>query len=242
MNSSNRYEFLDILRGITLISMILYHSIWNIANIFSNTSAWFSSDIFYIWQQSICQCFILLSGFCYCLGKKHIKRGVTVFLCGMIVTAVTLIFMPENAIIFGILTFLGSAMLISAVLERFLKKINPLFGIIFFIFLFIATKSINSGYILFFKLPKFLYRGYIATFLGFCDPTFRSADYFSVFPWIFLYFSGFSLFGFMKKKNKLDMLKTRKIPLLSFMGRHSLEIYMLHQPIIFLILYLILGR
>ena len=54
----------------------------------------------------------LLSGYCWSLGRRHLRRGLTVFAAGALVSAVTLIAMPENAVRFGVLTLLGSASLL----------------------------------------------------------------------------------------------------------------------------------
>ena len=61
----NRYYFLDRLRGITVVSMVAYHGIWDLVHIFHINISWFNDVIGYIWQQSICYTFILLSGFCW---------------------------------------------------------------------------------------------------------------------------------------------------------------------------------
>ena len=95
--NTKRYALLDILRGITLISMIVYHTIWDMVYIFDVDWLWFESPAAYVWQQSICWCFILLSGFCWSLGKHKLKRGLTVFIAGALVSIVTLIVIPEES-------------------------------------------------------------------------------------------------------------------------------------------------
>ncbi len=242
MEKAKRYELLDIIRGLAILNMIFYHAIWDIANIFSKNADWFNFHIFYIWQQSICITFILLSGFCFSLGKRPLKRGFIVFLGGLIISLVTAIFMPEQIIIFGILTLIGSCMIITSALDRLFIKLNPIVGFFLCVILFIVTKNINSGYIWFFEkilLPDALYNGYLGSFLGFCDKSFSSSDYFSIMPWIFLFECGYFLYYILKKYDLLNFLKCKKIFLLSFIGKNSLLIYMLHQPVIYSILYLV---
>ena len=106
-----RYKIIDEIRGITLISMILYHGIWDLVYIFGWSIEWFRSQGAYLWQQSICWMFILLSGFCWSLGRKKWKRGLTVFGAGILISAITILIMPEERIIFGFITLLGSCML-----------------------------------------------------------------------------------------------------------------------------------
>ena len=109
-STSTRCALLDELRGLDLISMMLYHGMWDLVYLFGVRAPWYGSWQGELWQQSICWVFILLSGFCLPLGRHPVKRGAVVFGCGALVTAVTLIFMPADAVWFGVLTLLGSAL------------------------------------------------------------------------------------------------------------------------------------
>ena len=71
-----RYHLLDGLRGLTLVSMILYHGMYDLVELYGVSVGWFFRTPGYIWQQSICWTFILLSGFCWRLGKEPLKRGL----------------------------------------------------------------------------------------------------------------------------------------------------------------------
>lgn len=113
---AGRYALLDELRGLDLVSMMLYHACWDMMFLFGIWMDWYAGMPGRLWQQTICWVFILLSGFCAPFGRHMLRRGVTVFAAGALVTAVTLVFMPEGRIIFGVLTFLGTAMLLTGVL------------------------------------------------------------------------------------------------------------------------------
>ena len=229
-----RYSVLDILRGISIISMVLYHTMWDINYIFNKNIVWFKGDLGYIWQQSICITFIFLSGFCFSLSKRKFKRGAFVFLCGGIITAATLIFMPENRVIFGVLTFIGSAMLLLAIIEPIFKRLNSVMGFSLFASLFIAFKNIMYGDMIFgIALPRTLYKNLFTAYLGFPPRSFWSNDYFGLFPWFFLFIAGYFAFRFMSEKNLLCILEKIKCPPIEFIGRHSIIIYMAHQPIVY---------
>ena len=75
-----RYHVLDEIRGLTLISMILYHASWDMVYLFGKNWIWFESTAGYVWQQSICISFILLSGFCWNFGRKKLKRVIILFI------------------------------------------------------------------------------------------------------------------------------------------------------------------
>ena len=119
---AGRYALLDELRGLDLVSMMLYHACWDMMFLFGIWMDWYAGMPGRLWQQAICWVFILLSGFCVPLGHRTLKRGAQVFAAGALVTVVTLVFMPEDRVVFGVLTFLGSAMLLTGVLEPLLKK------------------------------------------------------------------------------------------------------------------------
>lgn len=106
---ASRYALLDELRGLDLVSMMLYHACWDMMFLFGIWMDWYAGMPGRLWQQTICWVFILLSGFCVQLGHHTLRRGAQVFAAGALVTVVTLVFMPEDRVVFGVLTFLGSA-------------------------------------------------------------------------------------------------------------------------------------
>ena len=239
-----RFPLLDSIRGAVLISMILYHATWNFVYIYGMKWSWYQSRAAYLWQQSICWTFILLSGFCFSLGKRHLKSGLLVFGSGVLVTVATLIAMPQNRVVFGVLTCIGSCILLVTLGEKVINKIPPLWGVILCFGMFLFTKNINAGYMgSGIILPKSWYQNYLTTYLGFPFPGFFSTDYFSLFPWLFLFLTGVYLYGMVEKKQWWGSSFWQiKIPLLNFLGRHSLLIYLLHQPIIYGIQELFLGK
>lgn len=235
---------LDTMRGLTLISMIAYHTVWDMVYIFDVKWDWYKSDMAYVWQQSICWSFILLSGFCWSFGKVKWKRALTVFLAGMVITVVTLIAMPQERIIFGVLTFLGTAMFLMIPLNKILSKCKPAIGFVVSFLLFLAVRNVNEGElgfegIVLMELPDSWYRGWLATYLGFTERSFFSTDYFSVLPWIFLFITGYFWHGIMKQKGWFVHLEKGKCVWLENLGKNSLWIYMLHQPIAYGVLWVV---
>lgn len=244
-----RYEYLDVLRGITLVSMMLFHGVWDLVYIAGFRWKWFYGTGAYIWQQSICWTFILLSGFCCCMGKRRLKRGLLVFGSGMLVSAITLLVIPEQRVVFGVLTLLGSCMLIMIPLQKLLDHIPAHLGFGGSLLLFVLSRDVNWGYVGFeglkwYKLPDSLYQGgYPMTYLGFMQKGFFSTDYFSLLPWFFLFAAGYFLYRLAEGKNMPDAIheKYGKLPRslrnlmkpFAFLGRHSLVIYLLHQPVIY---------
>ena len=178
---AGRYALLDELRGLDLVSMMLYHACWDMMFLFGIWMDWYAGMPGRLWQQTICWVFILLSGFCAPFGRHMLRRGVTVFAAGALVTAVTLVFMPGNRVIFGVLTFLGTAMLLTGVLEPLLKKIPPAAGLAVSAVLFALTYHLDERWLGFgglrLALPDAWYANYFTAFFGFLPFDFYSTDY-----------------------------------------------------------------
>jgi len=226
MEKKMRLHGLDLLRGVTLISMIAYHGTWNFVYLFGVDLPWYEALPGHIWQQSICWTFILLSGFCFSMGSRHLKRGLEVFGGGLLVSAVTLIAMPENRILFGILTFTGSAMLLMTLLEKALKKVPAGIGAVASMVLFFFFES--------WQAPIWLHRNLLTAYLGFPTRDFVSMDYFPIFPWIFLFIAGYFLYRIFHSRLWDEKLFARgNLPVLGWLGRHTLPIYLLHQPVLY---------
>ena len=233
--AAGRYALLDELRGLDLLSMIGYHACWDLIFLFGMSAAWYTGWQGHLWQQSICWVFILLSGFCVQLGHHTLRRGAQVFGAGALVTAVTLLFMPEDRVVFGVLTLLGSAMLLTDLLEKPLRRIPPAAGFAISAVLFALTRNVSAGYLGFGSLrlwlSQALYANCVTAYFGFYPWWFYSTDYFALLPWLFLFWAGYFLHHLVGR-GRLAPLRRSVCPPLGWMGRHSLVLYLLHQPVI----------
>ena len=259
--AGSRIRWVDELRGITVISMVLFHGMWDAVWIFGLRAPWYTGLPGYIWQQSICWTFILLSGFSFRLGHRPVRRGLQVSALGLLVMAVTNLFMPEDRVVFGVLTCIGACMLLTAAAERIFsaggdrkpEAAPAAAGFVLCAAAFFLTRNVNIGWLGFegirlAALPAGLYRNLVTAFFGFPPADFFSTDYFSLIPWWFLYLCGYFLNGkrrqgtvlcprFLKKETEnrpLSPLSPRRLFL--WIGRHALLIYALHQPLLMLVL------
>ena len=114
----SRYQLLDTLRGLCLLNMVAYHGMYDLVDIFGLPSSWYWGLPGYLWQQSICWTFILLSGMCWQLSRHHLKRGLILVGCGAAITLVTLVVMPSQRILYGVLNLLGLCALLIDVYKR----------------------------------------------------------------------------------------------------------------------------
>lgn len=168
---------------------------------------------------------------------------------GLIVTLVTAVIMPTIGITgaeiyFGILSCLGCCMSITGLFMPLINKAGSkasFAGMAVCAVLFLATYSLSSHELLFglIKLPDSLFSSNLFMPFGFYASTFASADYFPLIPWLFLFLLGAFLgkwakdgafpAGFYKSRSKF----------LQKVGKNSLWIYLLHQPALYVIMYLI---
>ncbi len=246
-----RFHLIDEFRGFLLINMIAFHAIWDLVYILGRNWQWFRSDGAFIWQQAVCWSFILVSGFCWQMSRHALKRGLLVFGAGIVITLATLIFMPDSRVIFGVLTMIGSSMLLMIPCHKIFHKINPWMGAMISFFIFLFVYPVSDGYLgigetEIIALPGEWYCNMFSTYLGFPEPGFWSTDYFPVLPWFFLYATGYFLYSIYRKRmdtgigEKVTQLLSASICTpLGWMGRNSLIIYMLHQPIVYGVLVLV---
>lgn len=237
---AKRYAVLDIVRGVAVLNLIIYHAIWDLVYLFGFDWQWYQSKTAFIWQQCICWTFIFLSGFCHSLGRHRLKRGIQIFSIGLLITIVTKLIMPQNIIMFGVLTLIGSCTLLLLPIENILKSRRPLIGLIVSMVLFLITRNVNRGYLGFGKfykceLPNWLYRNLATAYLGFPTRDFQSTDYFSIFPWMFLFVAGYFLYQVLNQRKWLHYLEVGGFKAVEWLGRHSLLIYIMHQPVLYLI-------
>lgn len=237
-----RYNLVDILRGVAVICMIIYHTAWDLIYLFGVEIPLFRTRAAHIFQQYILWSFVIISGFCAYMGKRSVKRGAVTLGASIVLSIITLVVMPDAPVIFGVLTFLGTAMLVTGALKKLLSNIRYYIGLPVSALLFILTYNVPEGNLGFGKmviteLPPQLYANYTTAFFGFPQEGFASSDYVPLLPLIFLYLFGFFLFDLLKSRDWLKHLSVTKIPPIEWLGRHALIIYLAHQPVIFVVLY-----
>lgn len=239
MHTKTRYYLLDSLRGLWILAMVAYHALWDMVNIYGVEIPWFASDMAFVVQRTIRWGFLLLSGFCLRMGSRPLKRGFVTLAAAVVVTLVSMVAVPGSPIRFGVLSFIGTATVLTGLLDKGMQKLHPYIGLAVSLGLFILTMEVNRGYLAGVRLPVWLYANDFTAFLGLPHPGFVSSDYVPVIPWLFAYWIGYYSYGIFLKHGWLKLLTAVRIRPLEFLGRHSLIVYMVHQPVVYAILALI---
>ncbi len=225
---------LDALRGIFILCMVAVHIIWDLDNIFIKN---FDAPAVYELALSYGAIFfIVLSGICVTLGRHSARRGAIVLGFGIVITLVFLglvhfelgAFYP---VWFGILHLLGTCMLVYPLFRRL-----PLWAL--------AVCAVGFALLGFYvdgvrvDFPPFLIFGFETGVHG-------MSDYFPIFPNLGYFLAGAFIgrTAYAKKESLLPRFPKDNpvVRALSFCGRQSLFIYVLHQPIVYGVLWLIFG-
>lgn len=225
---------IDFFRGFAIVSMILFHSAYDLSYL-GRLSVDFSTGFWFLLPRATASLFILLAGVSLVLSynrqvssgnkrlyPKYLKRGFLIFSPGMLVTLTTLLFAEENFIVFGILHCIGLSIILAYPLIRF-RTASLLLGISC-----ISLGAILQGMV--FDFPYLLW-------LGFVPRDFHTLDYFPLLPWFGVtlvgVFLGNALYaGFRSRLHLPAVSQSHAARLLCMLGRNSLFIYLLHQPVI----------
>lgn len=240
---SKRIHLLDEFRGFVILLMVFYHGAYDLVMIFEVDFPFFFSPFMHYLQVFIAGTFIILSGAACRFSRNNLKRGAAAFGLGMVLTVTTALFMPSQIVCFGILHLLGSCMILFALLRPVLEKIPALVGTLLFVLMQIFTVYVPYGQLgyppLSIKLPSALYEvGYLFP-LGFPSPQFFSSDYFPLIPWLFLFLAGSYVGVFFQRGLAPKSAYRCHLPLLAKIGRNTIWIYLLHQPILYGVLWVI---
>lgn len=237
-----RQVWLDTWRGLAVVHMVAYHILWDMVYLFGWHIPWFETEAAFYWEQWIAWSFIFISGFCAVRSRHLFWRGLEIFAMGIAITVVTLSVGGDAVIWFGILSLFGSAMVLTAAAGKCLRKCPPTPGLFAAACLFFASYTLPRGFFqlgfMELALPAHWYSGLLASFLGMKDPAFYSADYFPLFPWVFLFWAGY-MAGRLVEQRRLHITLCEKEPLFSRIGRRALPVYLLHQPVAYGLLLLL---
>ena len=236
-NPAKRVVFFDTLRGLTLLSMIAFHLTYDLAYLFGIDLPWFTSSPFQdIWRATISWTFLILAGWMTQHSHNNLKRGFMYAAAALLVFILTTVARVDTPISYGILYCMSFCTITYAAVSQLFKRLNPLIMIFICMGLFALTYDVPSN--------SYPFSG--LSWLGFPAQGFASSDYYPPLPYFFLYGAGVNL-AILYLKNSTGAspypawMYRDFCPPLTAMGRHSLVIYLAHQPIILAAITLAFG-
>ena len=227
---------LDALRGICILGMVVVHFVYDLVEFYQLVSWGYPPVIRFLlrWGGVL---FLLISGICVTLGRHHVRRGLIVFGAGLLCSAVTygmyyFGFTDRSIIIyFGVLHCLGLCMILWHPLRKLPAWVLGIVGL----GLVAAGFWVDT-------LPSVEYSWLIP--LGLTPRGFLSSDFFPLLPNFGFFLVG-AVLGKTVYQNKVSLLPKVNscnpiLRLLQFCGRQSLWVYLLHQPLLNGLCYLLL--
>lgn len=226
---------IDFLRGLAIILMVGYHLLFDLGEFrgvkrFLGFSTDLASPAWVVAQLFFAGLFIVLSGISSTLSRNNVRRGLKLLAVSLLVTAATYAFDATSAVYFGILQCLAVSMLLyGAAFEKAGPVACAAWGA-FVIGLGAALPVLKK-----LQMVRF---DWLMPF-GITSPTFSSFDYFPLIPWLGIFLVGAAL-GKSVYASKRSLLP-RLLPqtFVNAAGRRSLLIYIIHQPIIMGVLYVL---
>ncbi len=242
-----RAGLMDEIRGFCILCMVFYHVGFDLYYNYEVKIPLMFDDWFEIVVQIFAGMFIFISGMSCRYSRNNAKRGIQCFFIGMCVTFVFAFIAPTAPVYFGILHCLGVCMMFYAIGEQQILKIPVKVAIPVLVVLFVMTRGLIYGYLgpangVGIRLPDFLYNAKLLFPLGFAAPGFTSMDYFPLMPWLFVFLAGAYIGGYAVNDKMPEFFYKTHCKPLAFIGKNTLWVYVLHQPIAIIILFLIFGR
>lgn len=242
-SNNKRIELIDAARGFAVVVMICYHIYFDIGLVFGEKPDFLSASFINVCLLVFPCIFFVISGICTAFSSNILKRGVLLFLIGEAITVITSVFFPSELILFGAISSIGCCMVIYYFAQKFFKKLPSVLIITVCVLLFVvfydfaATKELN------FLFKRVLLdinteSEYLYPF-GIVYDGFHSADYFPLVPYFFVFLCGTALSRPIINKKLPQWFYSLKVPFLNKVGRYSLIIYIVHQPLIMATLQLI---
>ncbi|PIO02460.1 hypothetical protein COT58_00050 [Candidatus Micrarchaeota archaeon CG09_land_8_20_14_0_10_60_16] len=224
-----RFWEVDFARGAAVASMVAFN--WLYALAYLGAAAFDAAQpANRLWAIATAACFVFLAGLSMHLasaqGKNLASRGAKIFLLGLLITAATLYFIPSMFVAFGILHLIGSSIIIASLFALRLPAAVLAALACAILALGIPLSAVQPAN------PFFLW-------LGAPPAGFQSVDYEPLIPWFGVFLFGIATGKTFYPKGR-RAFQFRNAPRfaapLQFLGRHSLIIYLVHQPLLVVVL------
>ena len=220
-STRGRIVFLDTLRGLTILSMVGFHFMFDYVYVYGFSAPWFADALIQnVWRCSISWVFVALAGLMTSFSRNNLKRAAVYGAAALAVFLATTLTDLTTPINFGILYCMAACTLVFCVVRPALAACGSPLLPLALIALFLALNNVHHQA---YPVP------YLA-WLGFPDAAFSSGDYYPLVPYAFLYLA-FAWVGMRVRRYPAWMRRDYCRPL-TVIGKHSLLIYLAHQVVI----------
>ena len=231
-----RVGVFDLVRGVSVISMVLFHLCYDLKFIAGYDLTWFEPPLQDVWRCSISWVFLFIAG-CMCtLSRNNLRRALEYGGVALAIWVVTTIAAVDTPISFGIIYCMAACTLVAWVLQRIgaLPRGYAAAALLFVAFIALlglsdATIGIGPWRL---GLPQELTSVEGLAWLGLPSPSFSSGDYYPLLPYLLIYLCGAAMGARWKQRGYPSWAIAANLAPLNFVGRHALLVYVVHQPVI----------
>ncbi|MGM9520855.1 MAG: heparan-alpha-glucosaminide N-acetyltransferase [Oscillospiraceae bacterium] len=223
-----RIDSIDALRGLAVVLMVIHHFLLDLVELCGAPGWLFSNPVFDILHYIFAGLFIFLSGVSSNFSHSNIKRGVKVFAIAMGMTVVTTLI--GSPIRFGVLHLLGFCMVFYGLTHKAWESVPRIVMPVLCVALLVGSSLLVSRVSI----------GGAARYLfmfGWTYKGFYSADYFPIFPWLFVFLLGTWAGAYIKEYRLPKRFYEFTCPVFPKIGRMALIIYIVHQPVLYGLIY-----
>lgn len=236
--SRPRVILVDSIRGLAIAGVVLFHLVWDLEYAgfisgFAFHPAWLT------FGRLLAGAFMFLVGVSLALAHSHgfraglfAKRLGVIALAAILISVVSWYIFPQTFIFFGILHAIVAASVIGILFLRLPVPVTGALGVGFLVLPYLFNSdAFNSRYL---------------AWIGLFTIPPSSNDFVPIFPWVGLTLLGISIAKLgLKNDNLAQTLANPKTgsatDVLIWMGRNSLAIYLIHQPLLLAIILPIAG-
>lgn len=237
----SRIVMIDTVRGLALVAMATYHLSWDLEFFGYLEPGTATQGFFRVYARSIASSFIFLAGLSLVLAHYPTirwptfgKRSAIVAGAAAAISVASFIAFPNEWIYFGILHNIAVSSLIGLAFVRLPAAITGGIAVLILALMLVQT-ALFPG-----MLESDVFNTRWLSWIGFAETRPRSNDYVPLFPWIAALLAGIAVGRLALSMHWLPKLAAAqtKPNLLSRFGRHSLIVYLVHQPVLIALVYL----
>lgn len=235
--ASRRLPLLDVWRGVAIVAMVAYHFFFDLDLLGVLQADFYLDERLIAIRNAIVTVFLLLVGISLTLAfrngvqwRRFVTRLVVLGLSALAVSIGSALLFPQSWIFFGVLHFIFVASLLALAFKRW-YRLNLLLGIIAIVVgLSVSHPTFDDNRL---------------SWIGLTTAKPVTEDYVPLLPWF-----GVVLIGMFSGRLGLRRIDfailaerrpvTRLSRVLAWAGRHSLAIYLLHQPVLLGLIWVVL--
>ncbi len=232
---ARRVPGVDVLRAIALVAMIGYHFAFDLRYYGVIRTDFEHDPVCLAVRAAILSAFLLLAGVSLVLADRarvaparFWRHVATIAACALLVSVGSYALFPKTYIWFGVLHAIAVALVLARPCVR-RRALAATIGVV--------VIAAGAG----FRHPAF--DSQALGWIGFMTSKPYTEDYVPLFPWMGVVFLGVALGHLLARRDFASLAPLAAAPLwLRALGRHTLLIYMIHQPLLLGVLWLVLRR